>query len=385
MMQKKPFHIIVSFLLGAMLFSCEEPFNPDIDIETYESMLVFEGLITNETGPFRVRLSSSVPLDTTVNEVPVSGALVEIFDTNGKMYTLYEHADGWYETPEKDLQAQEGVGYSLNVTTPEGMQYESSTVELVKGPEIEDVYYEESYHTDYSGIIPREEKWLDIYIDAKGNNGETSYVKWEYEETWEIKIPNEVKVANVVGMIYDEVVKPNDELRHCWVTEKSNTIKMASTENQDVNAIPGFLLKSIGPGGNQLHIKYSILVKQYAMNKELFSFWSKLKNSNENIGSMFDKTPSAVYGNITCCSTNQKALGYFMVSGVQEKRIFIDKPDHGIRTYTGYEDCLYAYQPLPGYVYFGEIEDENVPIYNTAPQCIDCLNEGTNEEPPFWE
>jgi hypothetical protein len=385
MMQKKQLNIIISFMLAAMLFSCEEPFSPDIDIKEYESMLVVEGLITNETGPFRVRLTSSVPLDTTVNKVPVNGAIVEILDTHGKTYILNGISDGWYETFEKNLQAEEGVGYTLNVTTPDGMHYESSTVEMVKGPEIEDIYFEESYYTDYSGIKPREERWLDILIDAKGDDGETSYVKWEYEETWEIKIPNDVKVANSYGFIYDEVVKPNDEMRHCWVTSKSNTIKVASTEQQDVNNIQGFLLKSIGPGGNQLHLKYSILVKQYSMNKELFTFWNKLKDSNENIGSMFDKIPSAVYGNITCCSDNKNSLGYFMVSDVQKKRIFIAKPEHRVRTFTGYEDCLYAYQPLPGYVYFGETEDNGIPIYNTAPQCIDCLNEGTNVKPPFWE
>lgn len=385
MMQKKYINCIVSFILVMMLFSCEEPFNPDIDIKDYESMLVVDGLISNEIGPFRVRLSSSVPLDTSVNEVPVYGAEVEIFDTNGNSYTLYGFSDGWYETEQRDLRAQEGIGYTLNVTTPDGMQYESTTVELLRGPEIESLHYKESYHTDFSADPPKDETWLDILIDTKGSAGETSYLKWEYEETWEINIPNDVKVADALGNLYDEIAKPNNEMRNCWVDAKSNTIKVASTEKQEVNNILDFPIKSIGPGGNQLDIKYSILVKQYSMNKELFSFWSKLKDSNENIGSMFDKTPSAIYGNITCCSTDKKSLGYFMVSDVKQERIFIDKAEHGVNTYTGYENCLYAYSRLPEYIYFGETEETNRNLYNAAPQCINCLNEGTNEKPPFWE
>ena len=50
-------HIINTFLVtvALLLFSCEEPFKPDIDITGYESLLVVDGLITDDEGPFRVQ------------------------------------------------------------------------------------------------------------------------------------------------------------------------------------------------------------------------------------------------------------------------------------------------------------------------------------------
>lgn len=382
---KKHINRLLAFVIGMMIFSCEEPFKPNIDIKDYESMLVVEGVITNSTGPFRVRLSTSVPLDTTINEIPVYGAQVEIFDDRGNTYNLFQQNNGWYETSNKNLKAIEGVSYTLNITTDDGIQYESSQVELLQGPEFEKLHFEESLHTNFDAVPPKDEKWLDILIDTKGIEDETSYLKWEYEETWEINIPNEVKVHDAIGNIHDEVAKPNDSMRKCWVSASSNSIKVASTEKQETNNILNFSINNIGPNSNQLDIKYSILVTQYSMNKELYDFWKKLKDNNENLGSMFDTTPSSIYGNITCCNTNKKALGYFMVSDIKQKRIFIDKSEHSVKSINGYENCYYAYARLDGYMFFGVTLETNQSLFSTAPQCIDCLNEGTNVKPPFWE
>ena len=383
--QKK--HIIhtLTVALGILLFSCEEPFNPDIDITDYESMLVVDGVISNREGPFRIRLSSSVPLDTTINELPVYGARVEISDDRGNSYALFGTEDGWYETQNKFLKAEPGVAYMLSVETADGMQYESTTQEMQSGPEIDKVHYREVQQTNFDADPPRDETWLEILVDSKGPENETSYVKWEYEETWEIKIPDDVKVADNQGNLHDETAYPNEKQRRCWVTAVSNSIDVESSEKLEVNEIRDYTLRSIAPLGNQLDIKYSINVVQYTMNKEMYTFWKKLQDANENLGSMFDKTPSSIYGNITCCNTDKKALGYFMVAEVEEERIFITKADQSVRTLTGYEDCTYSYLREEGYVFWSFTIDQTRRLYNNAPQCLDCSNTGTNIKPPFWE
>ena len=377
---------LLVFIFGVLLFSCEEPFMPDIEIEGYTNMLVVEGIITNETGPFRVRLSSTVPLDTTISTLPVYGAFVEIYDDRGNSYILQGKDDGWYQTESLNMKAELGVNYTLSIVTQTGVQYESSSVEMSEGPEIEKLHFKQSMHTNFNAVPPKDEAWLDILIDAKGETGETSFVKWEFEETWETNIPNEVEVADAVGNITNDVAQPNNEMRNCWMSGNSNTIKIGSTRLLEVNEIINSPLKRIGPGGNQLDIKYSILVKQYSMNKEIYEFWSTLKEYNESLGSMFDKTPSSIYGNITCCNNNKKSLGYFMVSDVKQKRIFIEKSQHSIKTVNGYEDCLYTdFKPDAEHIFFGRTVESNRNLYNPAVRCIDCQTDGTNIKPPFWK
>ncbi|NQU52942.1 MAG: DUF4249 domain-containing protein [Bacteroidetes bacterium] len=377
---------LLAFIFGIFLFSCEEPFTPDIEIDGYTNMLVVEGLITNEVGPFRVHLSSTISLDTTISTLPVYGALVEIYDDHGNSYTLQERSDGWYQTTSLNLKAELGVNYTLSVLTQDGVQYESSPVEMVNGPEIEKLHFKESLYTNFNKVPPKDEKLLDILIDTKGETNETSFVKWEFEETWEINIPNEIEVVDGRGNITNNVVKPNNEMRNCWMSVNSNSIKVESTEHLEVNEIINFPLKSIAPEGNRLDIKYSILVKQYSMNKELYTFWSTLKEYNEDLGSMFDKTPSSIYGNIICCDNNKKALGYFMVSDVKQKRIFIDRSQHTVRSNTGYEACLYTdFKPDEFHIFFGKTLESNRNIYNPIEWCVDCKIHGTNVKPPFWE
>lgn len=385
MLRLKYINQLLLLCFAILYSSCEDVFKPDIDITEYESMLVVEGVITNESGPFKVRLSASVPLDTLIDEIPVYGAEVKITDDQGNLYQLFQAEDGWYETQEQNLQAVKSRNYKLNITSPDGTEYESSVVALTEGPQIESIDFVETQHTNFESDPPRDENWLDIKINTTGEPGEMSYVKWDLEETWEIKIPDDIKVADSQGNLHDETVKPNEEMRHCWVSSKVNSIKVAGTDKQEVNTIRNYPLISLGPSDNRLDIKYSLLVRQYSMNKELFDFWQKLKDNNENLGSMFDKTPSSIYGNISCCNGDKRALGYFMVSEIKEKRIFIDRSEHKVRTVSGYENCTYAYSRLEDYVYFGETIETHQSIYNNAPQCINCLNEGSNQKPSFWE
>lgn len=382
---QKLFYIFIFFALSALFSSCEDLFDPDIDVQEYESMLVVDGLITNEPGPFEVRLSTSVPLDTSINELPELGASVSISDDQGKTYTLYQQENGWYRTNENNLQAEVGRSYALNIITANGVEYESQVVEMQACPEIDDVQIRNYEKTVFDGVYPKQERWIDIQVNTKGDENDSKYLKWEYEDTWEVRIPNIVNVARNDGSLQEVEVVPNEELRHCWLSGKSNEINVATSDEQNSNDIRKHVIKSMGPGHNMLDIKYSILVKQYSMNKELYTFWKKLEDYNESIGSMFDTTPNSIYGNINCCNQERKVLGYFMASEIKRKRIFIDRSMHTVNTLNGYEECVYDTANWPGYIFFGRNIETNGRIYHPAMWCVSCLEEGTNEKPPFWE
>ena len=134
---------------------------------------------------------------------------------------------------------------------------------------------------------------------------------------------------------------------NCWITTPSASIIVASTDKNPVNSLKGFTVRSIGPGQPLLFARYSILVKQYSLDADLYNYWKRLKDVNENPGGIYSKMPAHVYGNITCCDGSGKVLGYFAASSVKEKRFFISRSDNYQMETTQYFGVCQSNTPPP--------------------------------------
>ncbi len=391
-MKRTSKYTILLYLIGVMFsfYSCVEQFTPKLDESNTPNLLVVDGQITDETGPFKVRLTNSVSVYSDPNvlnkEHPVYGADVQIFDDKGNTFTLYETENGWYETENKKLKAVIGNTYSLSITGANGNQYESSPVTMVEVPDINSVHFKEVQRTHFDELELVQENWLDILVDCKAPISEGVYLRWEFEETWKFEMPSRVLVDH--GMFGPpasiEIIDIDLEKKICWVTEPSRQILIESTVGYQKNQVRNFVLQTIGPNSDRLNIKYSILVKQYSINRELYGFFKKLRESNKESGGMYAKTPRQVFGNITCCNTEKKVLGYFFASSVKTKRIFIDQFEHDISKGSAYDGCGWTTSP-PQYqnIYFYGIGSGRV--YSTNKYCTDCRVRGTNVKPYFWE
>lgn len=376
--------IIYTLLVLAVLSSCEEPFIPDISKAEYESVLVVDGTISTEEGPFRIRLSRSLPIDADVDFLPEDGAQVLITDDDGNVFHLFDRGNGWYETAENNLRAQIGVKYNLIIRTADGGAFESSEVEVLSCPEIEKVHYKTVTRTSFSGQSPQEELWVEVMVNTKGDTNDTRFLKWKFIETWEVRIPSGVYAIKVDGTVEGDHINTIPERQFCWITDTSSVVLLGSAEKQELNELSNCLIKSIPPKSTKLYFRYSILVEQYALDKEAYRFWKKVEDSNQNLGDMFDKTPCSAYGNITCCETGEKVLGCFMACDVKEKRFFIDEIPEGIHARHGYEECVYTYVDSPDALFFGTSVQTDLPIYGYVEKCVDCTSQGSNVKPSFW-
>ena len=166
----------------------------------------------------------------------------------------------------------------------------------------------------------------------------------------------------------------------------SASILIKSTANSLASDIKAFQIQSLGPGEDKLYIRYSLLIKQYALNRESYDYWKKLKDYNEETAGIYSKIPAPAFGNITCVSGNKQALGYFSASSVKEKRIFINANDYPINTVSPYATCIYLTDPNPhlNYYYFGNITNTDVKLWLYDTFCLDCRQYGTNIKPAFW-
>jgi hypothetical protein len=406
-MKSKAYSYITKCLLCLILAfaSCIEPFRPELDKSDLESRLVVECTITDQPGPFKVRLTTSASVYAAQDIIrfePVTGAALHITDDKGNDYQLYQGIDGWYETTDSCLHGNPGNTYTLNITDGDGNKFESTPQLMLDVPPIDSLIFEEKqrYHIEADAVT--QEDWLDILLNTSEPADKTHYLKWDFDETWEFNMPQYISVtfrgASSTCIYIGDIARsymvwvdiPQDQ-SHCWTTEHSKSILVNSTSSSLTGSILRYPITSIGPDDDRFSIRYSILVKQYELNKELYDYFKRLESLNETNGGMFDKLPSPLYGNIHSVSGNIPVLGFFSVSAVKSKRIFINNRETHMKTgHSEYSKCGWVSPPLcySPYYHYGKITEGDwyvgQDVWGTDNYCTDCRMRGTNVKPDFW-
>lgn len=387
------YHIIFSVIFTLFVISgCVSPVMIKLNKNDAKPLLVVEGQVTDQEGPFQVKLTNTLQLNDPDIPKPVLNAEVHIIDDKGNNYELFSDSDGIYETVEKNLKGIPGYKYTLTITTlGDGKQYTSTPVLMQQVPDIDSLYYKEVTHTRITEGIAYDDDWMNILLDTHDQEGITKYWKYEFEETWEVNlIADPVKVNHSLQYPENynyETVTQIDDKKICWITKPSSSIIVASTDNSPADELKGLLIQEIGPDDTRLHIRYSILVRQYSLSEDLYNYFKQLNDVNVNSGGIYNKIPAPVFGNISCCDSTGKALGYFSASSVKEKRIFINRSDVHLETININEDCTYfSYNvpPTQQKIYFGSDVLSGAPVYTSSAGCADCTLFGTNVKPSFW-
>jgi hypothetical protein len=373
----KSIKLIILFLSALFANSCVSKFIPETNENT--EMLVVDGMITDQPGPNIIKLYKSMPLGKKISAVPVRGCNVIISDDQGNSYDLYETTGGTYVSDSAEFCGIVGRTYTLRIFTRNAStkyySYESLPMEMKPVPPIDKIYYEKETIEEASEGI-RLKEGCQVYMDTYDPEDKCKFYRWNYTETWEIRLPFDV---------------PN---KICWITNNSGTIILKKTSVLSENRINRLPLIFISNETDRLMLKYSMLVNQYSLNEDEFVYWEKMRNITEEVGSLYDITPASIPSNIYCIDDpTEKVLGYFSVSAKSSKRIFIDDVFSGIVEL--YKECENArvggsgpIQNLGLYVWI--IEDCSLckPSYRALTfnkGCADCTVRGTTVKPPFWD
>jgi hypothetical protein len=286
---------------------CLEPYNPP-EITDQIDILVVDGFLNATDNSASVRISKARPLsDDSEVDTGVS-AFVAIEDEQGNSQPLDALSIGVYS--KTDLQLSRDNKYRLSIVSNDGKRYNSDFVELTKSPLIDSISWKPAIQRD----------GIDIFVNTHDDSGMTKYFQWTYDETWEYtsKYGSYFRIERGVA-----IQNPLNVYR-CWNTNRSSEIHVGSTTHLASNVIREFPLVFIPKGSQKVSARYSILVKQLAISKDAFDFWTELKKSTESLGGLFDPLPSQVLGNIhNADDASEPVLGYFSGGEVSEKRIFI--------------------------------------------------------------
>lgn len=370
---------IIFLLFG--LSSCITQFIPETDENT--EMLVVEGLITDQPEVYRIKLTRSLPLGERNQSVNLHGCTVWVTDDIGKVSYFREDIDGTYVSSPSEFIGRIGRKYKLHVNTNDSFinhyTYESYPMEMFPVPPIDTIFYQKRNLEPAQGssIVP---EGCQVYIETHDPDNLCRFFRWDYQETWEIRIPFSRPVNKT-----------------CWVSEKSDDINLKSTSGLSENLISKYPLKLITTVTDRLKYKYSMMVNQYSLNSDEFEYWDKLKAVTQDVGSLYDITPASIPNNIYCIENPaQKVLGYFSVSAKKSKRLFIHDNFRGVANMyaTCIHDTIFENNPV--------IPNLNISVWilesNQGPSasppfvaitydkgCADCTLRGTIVKPDFWK
>jgi len=381
----------IFYLLLFALLCCRKPYNPPA-VKNNNNYLVVEGVINTGTDSTSFKLSRTINLSAGIAANPETGAMVTVESNANTSYPLTETKPGYYTSAGLNLDMTKQ--YRLQITTTDNQQYLSDFVAVKPTPPIDSV----GYIVQSNGI--------QLYVNTHDPNNNTHYYRWDYTETWNFHAQYET--AFITNGKTLQLRTPAQQIFTCFANDTASTITLGSTAKLSKDIVLQQPITQVVSTSEKIETKYSILVRQYALTNDAYSWWTFLKKNTEQLGSIFDAQPSTVRGNIHCTTNpSEPVIGYISVTNVQQKRIFITNaqlPQAWMPVYPyqcqldsalfcrgaacAQNDVALFILPLnPSEFALSPIITNGAFLGYVAAdaQCTDCTIRGTTVQPPFWQ
>lgn len=383
-MRKIIFNSLQIIFLVLAAAACRDPFEPEVT-EQDLGILVVEGFIETNGEESKITLSRTAPVGEIGEFARERGASLRLNSESGEAWFFEESNLGEYTlTATLDNNAR----YRLEINTAGGRQYLSEWMQPVVSPEIGEL-----------GFI-RDQNGVEIFVSTQGDEA-AQYFLWTYEEHWIFRPA--VRTVFKYDPVSKDVVprKADERIDLCWNSNVFPKIILQNAARFENNTILQRELVRIRPGDERLMQRYSILVKQRAINQETYDFWEILRRNSDDIGGIFSPLPSLIRSNIEPISDPEESvIGFISMGQSSSKRLYINNSEVAPWTVTidDYKFCraetdtvLVAHysavfgsgQTLPAAPVL--IETTTIGFYPVERGCADCTLRGTNVKPAFWE
>ena len=364
-------------MLG-QITGCKQVYTPPSE-PLNSSYLVVDGMLFSGNDSSLIQLSRSRSVADTTSIIYELNARVSVVNASGVEYPFTDEGNGQYVISQLNLDNSQN--YKLKIITTDGNVYISDTVPVRTTPSIDSVYWTQ----DGTGVH--------IYLNTGDPQNNTRYYRWEFQETWEYQSAFDSFLEYVDGQAVFRGL--DEQIYTCYLNGYSTDINVVTTNNLSQDLVTQQGITIVPTGSEKISIEYSLLIKQYALTQDAFTFWQNLKTNSQNLGSLFDLQPYTQLGNIHCVSNPViPVIGYVSFCTLQQKRIFISKNDvpawnyspyYGSCADTTYVNNLSLIFPATGPPYYYSLIGTTTAgyVYSTD-ICVDCRSHGgTTTKPPF--
>lgn len=383
---QKAIYLVLAVL---MIFSCREPFEPEITPDE-SRILVVEGYLDTEGIPSQLTLSRTIALGSVGAGQAELAANIRLLADGGEEYILEEKGDGVYVFSQDIPEDQE---YVLEILLADGQRYLSNKLKPILTPPILDAGY------------VRDEEGIEVFVNTQGDANADDFL-WTYEETWIFR--SRVQTTYIYDADIDNVRTRTDEeqINLCYKSVLNSDILLETSSRFEDQVVFRQTVAEIPIGDERMQERYSILISQKAIDQEAVSFWETLKRNTDDIGNLFSPLPSLISGNLyNVDNPDQPVIGQVSLGVVQQTRVFIDRPDILPWTLTSdeFDDCFVSEEAVMGTMggnggYATEFGSGGVvPVrglqegttivgyYTSSKRCTDCTLYGDSTKPDFWE
>ncbi len=326
-------------MLVVGLLSCEKVYLPNLDSQ--ETILTFEGLLTDQPGFHSVKISKSVGYNDNMNFEKGTGFQVLIEDSEGTQIPLTESkTQGHYITSDQ-AKGLPHHSYRMVATDPEGFTYTSAYETLMPTAPIDSIsaeYYVHSWlEKNDAGYLEQTEEGV-RFFNYTASYRYIPYYRYEYDVVFQsaqiyptqpfktfcyiarpVNSYSKGFVALANGNLFNNQFIQHNPIDFISKSQSELKIDLDSIE-LDSLGMPIFSEEEIKLYG----FGYLLRIKQYSLSESGFRFWDAINKQVTASGQLFDPIESQIEGNITCISdSTRQTFGYFGVSSVTSKSSFI--------------------------------------------------------------
>lgn len=357
------FYTIIIFFFLLNLNGCIEeiPFKTD----TGDGLLVVDGGFSDADEPQTIVLQSTTAFGTAPQSVLGASVVVKSLDGQSGKYS--EKGDGKYVLDPKILRGVVGKSYYLEIALLNGQTYQSEPEMMPARVVPDSIFWESGIET-----ISRNNQGglnydvVNIYVSTplKVENKDT-YLRWDLQSAFQFTtLPECTPFRTTTTCYYSDFVNPQT-----FQVFSSQESRLARTNKTRV------AFQTIDPAYPFLERHYYSLY-QHAITAKAYDYWQKTNSIANQNGSIFDKVPASIKGNLfNVNKKDEQVLGYFQISSVAIKRIFISAVE---------VKMFYPLLPKEEYCPFLRRGDR----FSYSDGCCECLDlpysNGTKLQPKWW-
>ena len=372
----------ISVVLG-VLQACRTPFDPEFPSQK-SSFLVVEGYLDSNGLQSELKLSRSVPLDSSTAFQPEAGASIFLNSESGESFGFIEADPGSYLF-EADL--SESGFYTLEIVLRNGDRFHSDRMRPIQTPDIIDAGFQ------------RDEDGVEVFVTTQGDENADDFL-WTYDETWIYRPRIRTNFIYDAGIDDVRTRSQTEQTALCFRSEKSPDILLETSSRYEQQVVFRQTITEIPKGDERIMERYSILISQKAIEEDAVRFWEILKKNTEDIGSIFSPLPSLIGGNIHGEDASTPVVGQVSLGVIRQRRVYIDLVDVSPWNYIDpdFNDCVIEQEAVMIRDYrnaFGSgwvvparplmVGTAIVGYFPTSRRCSDCSLYASKVIPDFWE
>lgn len=380
MISFKPFKWSLYYVLAILVTgACVERI--DFDIPPAQFLTVIEGSITDQPGPYTVKASRGLSLDSDSSFlVPIERARITLLDDLGNTEAFTENAKGIYET-KGVMRGTVGRTYRIRIEMPDGKLFESMPELLRPVGQIKEIRYEYEARTQQKFFGEVAADVFNVFVDSDAGaagSGE-NFVRWRFRGTYEVLTYPKLHLTFVQGYTPYRNPWPCSGFRiglgpegsggtyevigectccTCWANQYEEFPQLSDVQLITNNEFKNIKVGEVPINNATFHKKYRVQVEQMALSRNAYDFFKLVRTQKEGASSLFQPPSGELRGNIRPVNSNDPVVGIFWAAAVSTKVITI----------------FPSAVPYP-----------IVPIDFITLPCYDFYPNASSTKPSFWE